>query len=384
MQDEPKGLLAEPQAYFEENTPVLLDNAVPAELVQKVKHAFEKYNTTEPFLSGAGSPTFVLQDTIDRINDKSFNQAQRDSCGPASVMQVVVQYEPEQLAEIIAEVYYTGKIKSMGYVMSKYLKNLDFASEVNGGLNNMKLGSLLVFATALRDKRNQYLASIDQATVPGDGFDEIRAKKDVGLVGSSFFSTVYDVSFFYEMLGYTTKTYIGRTETCPACIGTVDSFFPSDLAAAEGIFKEYSTTGTIDYSMFPWSKRVINVLKTGGLQVFHSVVSQYMTGMGMNGLKFACEYAGSVSLEINDEVLYGYTHSTCNGAVDNYVCLPDHWVQLTSCDFKNDVCEFVSQGGVESYPCTSLANVAVAAVAAEKDNIGSIRGQSKNKKLSSQ
>ena len=41
--------------------------------------------------------------------------------------------------------------------------------------DNMHLGSLLVFASTLRDARSQKLTSMDLSTVPRDGYERIRA-----------------------------------------------------------------------------------------------------------------------------------------------------------------------------------------------------------------
>ena len=119
------------------------------------------------FFQGAGSREFVECDTIMRINHQVFWQQGRNSCGPASVAHVRTREKPEQLVEVIAEVYTTQS--------SPYLSELNFNMSGSDASDNMHLGSLLVFASTLRDARNQKLTTMDTSTVPKDGYERIRA-----------------------------------------------------------------------------------------------------------------------------------------------------------------------------------------------------------------
>lgn len=292
-----------------------------------------------------------------RINAKSFQQGGRNSCGPTSVAQVAAQYQPTLLAEIIAEVYYTGELQSFGYKMSPYLQTLKFD---NYGMLNMHLGALLVFATAVRDHRNQYLASLDPASVPRDGYDKIRVQPNFQPDGSSFFSTVSDVNFFYEMFGYVAKMYVGEENACAACKGTVDNFFPSDFAAAKAVLPTLIAGNSPNLSEYAWSIRLAEMFKSGKGQV-SNIIGQYLSRLGEEGLKFACDNAGYASISIN----LGFENTPPNTLECNeQICIPEHWVQLSERDLTNDVCKYMSYGEMKSSSCMLLANFTVSAVAA--------------------
>ena len=108
-----------------------------------------------------------------RINHQVFWQQGRNFCGPASVAHVRTRGKPEQLVEVIAEVYFKGTIQSF-----PYLSELNFNMSGSDTSDNMHLGSLLVFASTLRDARNQKLTSMDPSMVPKDGYERIRATPD--------------------------------------------------------------------------------------------------------------------------------------------------------------------------------------------------------------
>ena len=159
-----------PTEYMETTLPCT--DVFETQLGRSIQDIFSKHgaNFRKPFFQGAGSREFVECDTIMRINHQVFCQQGRNSCGPASVAQVRTREKPEQLVEVIAEVYFKGTIQS-----SPYLSELNFNMSGSDTSDNMHLGSLLVFASTLRDARNQKLTSMDPSTVPNDGYERIRA-----------------------------------------------------------------------------------------------------------------------------------------------------------------------------------------------------------------
>jgi len=329
---------------------------------QQVQDIFKKYEGQSPFLPSAGTPDFVLCDLVRRVNLKQFCQMGRNSCGPTSVAQVAAEFAPLQFAEMVAEVYFTGKIAKLNYTMSPYLANVDFSSEP---VDNMVLGALLIAATALRDIRNQYLTDLDPSTVPSDGYGQIQGQpsaKAGKLDGSSFFTTPYDVKFFYEYFGYETSMWLGSGNVCTACQGTVDQMFAGDLAAAKEMVKA-SLSGQ-EVPSFPWSPRATSFFQNPNEQL---ALTQFMSRLSEDGLKYACENAGSTSICIN----MGYSQNPPDTTQCNEkFCMPDHWVKLDSCDLTNDACQITSYGVAEPVKCSLLKDFTNAVVVAfEPSNV---------------
>jgi len=314
---------------------------------QDVQTIFDKYATDTPVFTAAGTEDFVKCDLIMRINARSFCQNARQSCGPTSVAQVAAQSHPLEFAEYVTEVYFTGKISKINYTMSSYLPTLDFEED---HIENMMLGSNLIWTSALRDARNQALTKIDPSTVPTDGYNKIRAKPFFLPKGSSFLSTSYDVQFFYELFDYKTDAWVGTDNVCPACVDTIYQMFPADLAALTGIINGTNATD------FPWSPRTQAFLASPNKK---EALYQYNSRLSADGLKFGCDHTGPVSICVN----MGYSDkndTTCN---ENF-CTPQHWVKLDSCDLANDICNITSFGNVETLSCEQLGNFTQAVVRA--------------------
>jgi hypothetical protein len=346
-------------------------DALDTQLGRSIQDIFSKHgaDVTKPFFQGAGSREFVECDTIMRISHKVFCQQGRNSCGPTAVAQVMASEKPEQLAEVIAEVYFKGTLQSIGYQMSPYLSELNFDMSDSDANDNMHLGSLLVFASALRDARNQKLTSMDPSTVPKDGYERIRATPDYQPEGSSFDSTAYDVRYFYEMLGYETQTFIGRDGECAACENTVSGFFASDSAAISDIL--IAQTANQPVPSYPWSIRVNQALASPEIK---QILSDSLSRVEKDGFEFACKNPVHSSLQINIGMFYTPVETTgCNAER----CVPQHWIQLNSCDLTNDVCVITTYGKLETYSCETLGNFTTAIVVntGGKNNVGrSLRG----------
>ena len=368
-----------PTEYMEPQLPCT--DALETQLGRSIQDIFSKHgaDVTKPFFQSAGSREFVECDTIMRISHQVFCQEERSACGLASVAQVAVSKKPEQLAEVIAEVYFKGTIQSIGYQMSPYLSELNFdMPDDSDAEDNMRLGSFLVFASALRDARNQKLTSMDPSTVPTDGYERIRATPYYQPEGSSFISTAYDVQYFYEMFGYETQMFIGSDgELCAACENTQSGLFPSDFAALKDIMNAKIKNQAVP--SFPWSIRSNQALASP--EMFDQMISETMSRVGKDGFEFACKNPLYSSIEINNGMSSTPVDtSTCNGEI----CLPEHWVQLNSCDLTNDVCAITSYGKLETHSCATLRNFTTAVVTAfdqknEKDKNKKKKNNKNNK-----
>jgi hypothetical protein len=336
-------------------------DALETQLGRSIQDIFSKHgaDVTKPFFQSAGSREFVECDTIMRISHQVFCQEERSACGLASVAQVAVSKKPEQLAEVIAEVYFKGTIQSIGYQMSPYLSELNFdMPDDSDAEDNMRLGSFLVFASALRDARNQKLTLMDPSTVPTDGYERIRATPHYPPEGSSFISTAYDIQYFYEMFGYETQMFIGSVgELCAACENTQSGLFPSDFAALKDIMNAKIKNQAVP--SFPWSIRSNQALASP--EMFDQMISETMSRVGKDGFEFACKNPLYSSIEINNGM--SSTPVDTSGCNDES-CLPEHWVQLNSCDLTNDVCEITSYGKLETHSCETLRNFTTAVVTA--------------------